>query len=270
VAAARLGARTAFAGKIGSDDRGDRILAGFRAEAVDVTGCLREEGAVSAAGFCWIEEATGRRSIAWHPGTAGPLGPAELPEALIRGAKILHLDGSHPDAALAAARLAGQAGVKVSLDAGTYGPHMPALIGLSDLVIASQGFARDLVGRDDPEAALREMAARGPRIAIVTLGPGGSLGLSGGRMFRRAAFPVPVVDTTGAGDVFHGAFCVGLLESWGLERTVDFAGAAAALKCTRVGGRTGIPGREEVIAFLHSVRSEAWTSCVPGLPVSPG
>lgn len=254
VAASRLGARTGFIGKVGDDARGRLILDGFRQEGVDASGCVVQQGAISPAAFCWVEQSTGNRSVAWHPGSITPLRPEEVPQDLVRGARVLHLDGHQAGAAVAAAERARQAGATVSLDAGAYHQHMDRLMELSHVVIASEAFGRELIGSDNPEAAVREIFSCGPRIAMVTLGSRGSLCLTSAGLLHKPAFTVDVVDTTGAGDVFHGAFCVGMLEGWDLDRTIDFASAAAALKCRRLGGRTGILPRAEVIDFLKTVR----------------
>ena len=251
VAAARLGARTAFVGKVGDDARGENIVAEFRKEGVDVAFLLIEEGATSSTAFCWIEQNTGKRSIAWQTGSARDLTPEEVPLDLIRGAKVLHLDGHQIEAALAAAEEARQAGVAVSLDAGSYSERMECLMKSCQVVIASEVFAQGLIGRDDPEAAVREISRAGAEIAAITLGVRGCICLTAGGLLRKPAFPVDVVDTTGAGDVFHGAFCVGLAEGWPVEQALDLAGATAALKCMRLGGRTGIPQRDTVMGFLR-------------------
>jgi len=256
VTAARLGARTAFLGKVGDDPRGGNIVAELRREGVDVSGLLVEEGATSSTAFCWIEQNTGKRSIAWQKGSARDLTPKEVPLDLVRGAKVLHLDGHQAEGASAAAEEARHAGVTVSLDAGSYSPRMDGLMKRCQVVIASEVFARDLIGRDDPEAAVRQIARCGAEVAVITRGARGCICLTADGLLRKQAFPVEVVDTTGAGDVFHGAFCVALAEGWPVERALDFAGATAALKCLRLGGRTGIPRRDTVMEFLR--KSTVW------------
>ncbi|MBK7930044.1 MAG: hypothetical protein IPJ98_22010 [Bryobacterales bacterium] len=250
VTAARLGVSAGFAGKVGDDDRGRYILAELRREGVDTSACIVEAGAQSAAAFCWVEEGSGNRSIAWHTGTATPMTADDVPADAVRAARILHLDGNQPEAALAAALCAREAGVLVSLDAGTFRPHMARLLELSDIVVASEQFSRELLGRDDPEQAVREMSTRGPRTAVVTMGSRGCLGLAAEAGIRVPAYRLDAVDTTGAGDVYHGAFCAAILAGWDVERAMRFASAAAAIKCTRLGGRTGIPSYAEVCAFL--------------------
>ena len=255
VTAARLGAKAGFIGRTGDDSRGRTIADEFRREGVNIDGLVVDRGATSSLAFCWIDQTTGRRSIAWHHGSAKPLSAEAVSPELVRTAKILHLDGFQPDAALAAARLAREAGVRISLDAGTFMPHMQQLLELSDVVIASEQFAKALLGRDEPETAVKEILSRGAEIAMVTLGERGCVCLTADGLLRKPAFSAPAVDTTGAGDVFHGAFCVAMLEAWGIERSIEFASATAALKCTRLGGRSGIPTRRDVFAFLESAKT---------------
>ena len=255
VTAARLGAKAGFIGRVGDDSRGRTIVDEFRGEGVNIDGLVVDRGATSSFAFCWIDQTTGRRSIAWHPGSAKPLSADAVTPESVGTAKILHLDGFQPDAALAAARLARDAGVRISLDAGTYMPHMHQLLELSDVVIASEQFAKKLLGRDEPETAVREIFSRGPETAMVTLGERGCMCLTADNLLHKPAFLAQVVDTTGAGDVFHGAFCVAMLEGWDVERSIEFASATAALECARLGGRTGIPARHDVFAFLESAEA---------------
>ena len=203
VAAARLGLKTAFAGVLGDDARGDAILKEFAREGVDTSAIRRREGAESAAAFCWVEEPTGRRSIAWTHGTAAALDPDEIDPTLIRRARALHCDGHQTAAAIRAAQIAREAGIPVFLDAGTVVPRIDELIALCTVVIASEVFARTFTGLADPEVAARRLAEAGPEWTGVTMGAAGSIGFDGERMHRVAATPAEVEDTTGAGDVYH-------------------------------------------------------------------
>jgi sugar/nucleoside kinase (ribokinase family) len=125
------------------------------------------------------------------------------------------------------------------------------LLPLMDYAIASESCARQLSADGDWERACRAVRQRGPRCVVVTLGEKGLVCLEGDRFSRMPAFAVNVLDTTGAGDVFHGAFCYGLVQGFALERNLAFASAAAAMKCRRLGGRAGIPTRQEVEEFLR-------------------
>lgn len=242
VAAARLGAETAFFGVVGDDERGAQIVRGIAAEGIDTAGVKIRKNAESPAAFCWIEQQSGKRSIAWTRGTARPLTPRELGRDQIRACDVLHLDGHQTQAALAGAAFARKHGVCVSIDAGTLVPGIDDLLVLSDIVIASERFAARYTGSRSPETAVRKLFAAGRRFAGVTLGKRGSIGFDGTRILHCPPFEVPrVVDTTGAGDTYHGAFAFAAAQGRPWEACMRFATVVAALKCTRLGGRTGIP-----------------------------
>ncbi len=167
--------------------------------------------------------------------------PEELDFDLIRRAKIFHTDGLFPEAALAAAKAAREAGVPVIVDAGSFREGMLELARLSDYFIVSSAFARSLAGREDPLAACREMAALGPGLVGVTLGKEGYMALDRGRLIRRPAYPVDAMDTTGCGDVFHAGFIYGLLQGWTTDRSLDWGAWAASRVSLKLGGRAGIP-----------------------------
>ena len=242
VAAARLGAETAFFGVVGDDERGAQIVRGIAAEGIDTAGVKIRKNAESPAAFCWIEQQSGKRSIAWTRGTARPLTPRELGRDQIRACDVLHLDGHQTQAALAGAAFARKHGVCVSIDAGTLVPGIDDLLVLSDIVIASERFAARYTGSRSPETAVRKLFAAGRRFAGVTLGKRGSIGFDGTRILHCPPFEVPrVVDTTGAGDTYHGAFAFAAAQGRPWEACMRFATVVAALKCTRLGGRTAIP-----------------------------
>ncbi len=253
VAAARLGARTAFLGVVADDADGRAIVAELQAEGVDPTGVRVRAGAASAHAYCWAEAGTGRRSIAWTRGSSPALTPAEVAPDQLAGAAALLLDGHHGDAAVRAAELARAAGVPILLDAGSLLPRIDELIGLSSVVVASREFVGRRLGTRDPEPAARALAAlAGPTVrTLVTLGGEGCVWADGEQVRRRPAFPTTVVDTTGAGDTFHGAFAYGLAHRWEWDHIVRFASAVAALKCRRLGGRAGIPSLAETLQFLQ-------------------
>lgn len=249
-AAARLGASAAFIGCVGSDPRGRDILDGLTAEGVDVSGVKIRPGAESAAGFCWIEKESGKRSIAWTRGTAQPLSASEVPSDLIRSSRVLHLDGHQTEAAIAASELARQHGVTVSIDAGTIVPGIERLLALADILIASEQFACRYTGQSDLEAAARMLFTGSCVYSGITMGRGGSLGFDGRELFHCPAFEVDAVDTTGAGDVFHGAFAFASISGRSWHECLRFASAAAALKCTKFGGRRGSPTLHIIEEFL--------------------
>ncbi len=242
VAAARLGASTAFFGAIGDDERGVQICNGLAAEGVGICGVKIRKKAESPAGFCWIDKKTGQRSIAWTGGNARPLSPREIDRAVILNSTVLHLDGHQTQAAIAAAKYARKHNVTVSLDAGTIVPGIDELLALADIVIASETFALRYTGEASPDTASKKLFTAGCRFAGVTLGKAGSIGFDGTNRFRCPPFDVDkVVDTTGAGDVYHGAFAFAYAQGRTWPECMRFATVVAAVKCTKLGGRTGIP-----------------------------
>ncbi|MBI5586071.1 MAG: sugar kinase [Deltaproteobacteria bacterium] len=240
-ALSRWGVHCAFAGVIGDDAFGRQIQASLEMEGIDLRGLLVRQGFESQFAFIAVEPGPGRRTIFWQRPTGPPPRPEELDLDLIRRAKVFHTDGLFPEAALAGARAARAVGVPVVVDAGSLRDGMLDLARLSDYFIASASFARSLVGKDDPLAACREMAALGPGLVGVTLGKEGYVALDRGRLIRRPAYPVAAVDTTGCGDVFHAGFIYGLLQGWTMDRSLDWGAWAASRVALQLGGRTGIP-----------------------------
>ena len=172
----------------------------------------------------------------------GPGATSEGSPGVSRATDVLLTDGRYADESLLLAARA----KTVVVDAGSTREGTRALLEAgADVFVASEEFARDLVGEEDPEGACRVMREHGCRIAAVTLGERGYVASFGDTVIRRPAYPVDVVDTTGCGDVFHAGLIEGLLSGWEPERCFDFAAWAAAQCATAVGGRAGIPGRDE-------------------------
>lgn len=250
VTCARLGAKTAFVGMIGDDDFGDFMLRELDSENVDTSHVIRCPGASSQFSFIMVEKGTGKRTIVWTRSDVPPLEPDQLDRECISSCKVLHLDRHEPVAGAEAAKWVHEAGGIVSMDAGTCVPGLENLLPLVDVLIASHAFAQDATGQTDPAECARALLDK-RRIAGVTWGDKGSwFATSDGAEFHVPASKVDVVDTNGAGDVFHGAFAFGLNQGWDAERCARFASAVAALKCTKLGGRAGIPTRSEAEALL--------------------
>jgi len=252
VTVSRLGGSAAFLGRVGDDDFGLRIRAGLEAEGVDCRGLLTDPGRSSQFAFIAVT-GEGKRNIFWNRGSARPLVAEEIDPQLVRGCRVLHLDGLHLPPAFAAARIARSAGVTTVLDGGTLREGTEALLPLVDHLVVSEKFARQLAGSVRPQEVLPRLLSFGARAATVTLGEGGSwTQVPGGSPFHQPAFTIAAVDTTGCGDVFHGGYIYGLLRGWELRRTLRFAAACAALKTRALGGRTAIPTLSEVLAFLDA------------------
>ena len=252
----RLGLTGSYIGSVGSDPLGTIQVESLQQEGIDTSRVRIVEGATSQMAFVLVEDGVGERTILWHRDSKLLFPPSDLtPEAVTSG-RILHLDGRDSGAALQAAQWAREAGIPVVIDIDQiYDSTTPDLLALVDYLIAAEDFALNLTGHSDEELAVKELSARFPQATTgITLGVRGSIFLDGGRILRSPAFDVAVRDTTGAGDIFHGAFIYGVLEGWVLGRIVRFASATAAMKCRELGARTGIPRLEEVESFLTTAR----------------
>lgn len=253
VTVARLGGAVAYLGPIGQDDWGRAILADFAQNAVDTSRVRLIADGSSAASVILVDARTGARSILYDPGSLPgfTFGPGEA--AAVRAARVLHLDGWHLDAAIAAAHAARAAGTVVSFDggAGEAWRGIDDLLPLVDVMVVARQFARNVTGEDDPLLAGPLLRKWGAREVVITDGAAGCWYRDAAQSLHQPAFKVDVVDTTGAGDVFHGGYIYGLLQDWPPQRRLAFASATAALKCTQPGGRLGIPTRDQVLAFLE-------------------
>jgi len=251
VAAHRLGASARFIGKVANDSLGKEILDQLKEEGVDPTCTVVVSGKETRFAIILVDAHSGQRSIIWTPGTVEPLKWEEIDSSIITRCKLLHIDEYEMQAVIPAAQAARAAGIFVSLDAETVEENTPELLQSVNLVIGSEEFGRRFTGQSDPERAARFLREQGPQIAGVTLGSQGSVFCDESESFYQEAFSVDVVDTTGAGDVFHGAFAFGILQGWTSRTCALLASATSALKCRGLGGREAIPDLSSVREFLH-------------------
>ena len=255
VSLARLGVDCSLYGIIGDDASGEKIIASLHDEDIDTGGVVKRADSLSQVAFIAVEKNSGKRTIFWQRPSGDPFMPSELPDDFLDKADFLLLDGLMSEVSIYAAESAHKQKVPVMLDAGRIRSGTLELAGLCDYVVGSEEFARELAaGAEgfDPEKALMKMKSFGAKTATVTLGEMGSVSAFGDDVFYCPAFKVNVVDTTGAGDVFHGGYIYGLLQEWDMREVVRFASAFAALKCTKLGGRTGIPTLKEVESLLRT------------------
>ena len=253
--AAALGLSAAFVGTVGDDADGEMILRDFRAQGVDTSMMKVRPGATSAIAYLWIEEKTGNRSCAWTREGLDELTADEINPKAIASAKILHVDGHNAAGAIAAAKVAREAGVLVNYDAGTHRDGMEDLLGLADLMICSEEFILKLTGLKDAEEAVRQVWAKyRPKVCGATMGIRGSMAFDGKDFVRCPAFKVEkVVDTTGCGDLFHAGFAIRYLETQDLLACQQFGAAVSAIKCRGLSGRPpSAPTRAEVEDFLRA------------------
>lgn len=250
VAAARLGAAAWLATRLGDDAVADLILAGLVSEQVEIRFARRVADTKSPVSAIMVD-ARGERMVVSYSDPAMPEETAWLPRTLPPGADAVLADTRWGEGALAVLKLARAAGVPGLLDGDRKPPHPDLVATASHVAFSVQGL-RELSGEDDPREGLARLAREHDTWLAVTLGRDGVLFLEEGRIVHSPAFDVRVVDTLGAGDVWHGAFAVALAEGVAEREAVRFASAAAALKCTRFGGRAGAPTRGEVEGLLAS------------------
>jgi len=248
----RLGLTTRYIGSVGNDDLGKAQIESLQRAGLDTEFVRVVGGATTQFAVILLEEGIGERTILWHHDSALNYPANGLQREMITSGRILHLDGCDSEAALQAARWAREAGIPVVIDIDElYDDSTEELLRNVDYLIAAEEFGQRVFGDLAPNEAARALADRyGCRVVGLTLGDRGVVLMENGRLVRSPSFKVPVADTTGAGDVFHGAFIYGLLQKWELEEIARFANAAAALKCTQIGARRGIPTIDQIRAML--------------------
>jgi len=242
----RLGLKARYIGKIGDDEAGRFQLASLRREGMDLKHARVVRQTPNQFGYILVDQATGERTIFWDRDARLSVRPEEVSRTAVTSARALLLDGCDVEAALVAARWARRARVPVVADLDTVYKKVETLFPYIDYLIASTNFLPAVTGHADPFKVLENMATeyRVPAPGM-TLGRDGALVYQGGRFYYSPGFVVETVDTTGAGDVFHGAFIYGLLSGWDMTRTLDFSNAMAGLNCTVLGARGGIKSQAE-------------------------
>jgi sulfofructose kinase len=254
VAVARLGGAVSMFATVGDDAVGDEIIAGLEREGVDCAAVRRLPGGRSPLSAIVVDK-TGERLIVSYADRRIP-GPASwLPDRLPDGVEAVLGDTRWQEGSAHFFRIARKAGIPAVLDADRAPDERPELLTLATHIAFSMQGLRDLTGLDRPRAALKALDESATTWLGVTNGSEGVFYRRDGAVVHKPAFPVEAVDTLGAGDTWHGAFALGLAEGMGEEEAVRFASAAAALKCTRFGGREGMPTREEVTKFQAGEKS---------------
>lgn len=249
----RLGMKTAYAGRFGSDDAGQFGLAELVGEGVNTDLAEVVEGAKNQIAFIIIDGPSGERTVIWDRDERLAYAPEEAPIEIASRGRVLHLDAHDPLACVPVAREAKASGTIVSADIDNIYEGLPLLLPLIDVLISSKEFPRRLTGIADERASLVEVKARyGCAVVGMTLGVRGALLYHEGVFLESPAFAVPGVcrDTTGAGDAFHAGFIYGMMRGADIEDCLRLANATAALKCRGLGARTSLPTEKELTEFL--------------------
>ncbi len=251
----RLGMRTAYAGRFGTDSEGRFGLQSLKDEGINVESAEVIEGARTQVGYILIEARRGERTVLWNRDERLAYTPLDVPVQFAVRARVLHLDAHDPPACTRMAREARAAGTIVSADIDNVYDGLPEFLPLIDVLISSKEFPHLFTGIDNAHAALIEIKAKyGCALVGLTKGGRGATVLCNGEFLEAPAFTVPggCIDTTGAGDAFHGGFIYGLLRGEEVETSIRLGCAVAALGCRALGARTALPTREELDAFLMS------------------
>ena len=251
VACQRWGLTTRYIGKIGDDAAGRLQRETFAREGVEAH-LLEMAGTRSQIAYILVDQTSGERSILWKRDAALAMRPEEIHNEWITQARALHVDGHDTTAAAAAARFAHQAGLPVTADIDNMYPGVEDLLQNVDYLLASRDFPGRLTGEADLRKALPAIEKRFRcRMVGATLGSGGVLAWDGVSFLYCRAYRVATVDTTGAGDIFHGAYLYALLHKWPLRRMLEFSCAAAAMNCTAMGARGGIAPVAKIEALMR-------------------
>ncbi|MDR3085995.1 MAG: PfkB family carbohydrate kinase [Christensenellaceae bacterium] len=258
IAVARLGRKGAMIGSVGGNV-GALVRKDFERHGIDCSYLLDRPNTQTVIVLAMADQSTGGRSLMGMPsGMDRPEPPAlqELDQAYILDAKVL-LISNFDEVTLQAAKWYKAAGKPVVIDADWYADETFNNMHLVDHFIASEFFYEKLFGKSENfETNLRELKKRlqnSKGVVVVTLGEKGLVGIDDeDAFFRLPAFKVEVKDTTGAGDVFHGAYASGLTMGLPVQEICRLASGVSAIKCTRLGGRAGLPSLETVRKFLET------------------
>lgn len=259
-AAGNLGMRASFCGVVGDDVFGRMIAEDFQYNHVDTSHLIVEKGKRSNFCLCITERAEKSKMLISRPGECREVEPDDIDEEYIRSARMLHV-GFVNEGIRKAADIIHAADGKVSVDAAYYKPYVYENYDIFDIFIGSEYYFNGLLRELDMETSeplsdkekfevMRYVQRKGPEIVIFTFGADGCMGIYGERTFSLPAMDVPIVDTTGAGDVFHGAFDAAYLNGMDVVSAAKYATGVSSIKCTQMGGRAGIPDPETLDKFL--------------------
>jgi sugar/nucleoside kinase (ribokinase family) len=251
VTCAKLGLQVKYIGTVGDDERGRIQIESLRESGINLDHIQVRKGCLNQSAYILVDRSTGERTVLWRRPECLRVDPEQITPDQITCARLLHIDGHDTPAVERAAHIARKAGIPVTVDVDTLYHGFDRVLPHVDYLVASSEFPIQWTNERDPFKALEMIQDEYKmRVAAVTLGAHGALARSEGRFVYSPAFVVNCVDTTGAGDVFHGAFCYSVLKRMSMCEALDFSNALAALNCTALGARGGIRSREEARALM--------------------
>lgn len=248
---ARYGLKVRYIGRVGDDDIGRFSLEDLKKEPMDVSNVDIVEGTFSQYAIILVDRLSGERTILWDRDPALHYGENELNRESVVSGQMLHLDGHDQPACIQAAQWARDSGMKISVDIDKVQPGVDRLLELTDFVLVSSNFVREFSGLKDWKDGLLKVSRVTRGLVGVTRGRQGSAIIWENEIIEVAGLPVDSVDSTGAGDIYHGGFIFGLFQGWSLGRCLQIANAAGALACTEYGARKGIPPLDDLLAKLE-------------------
>ncbi|HEU0123520.1 MAG TPA: PfkB family carbohydrate kinase [Bryobacteraceae bacterium] len=241
VACSKLGLRTKYIGTVGDDERGRIQIESLQGTGINLDHVQIRQNCANQSAYIVIDQSTGERTVFWRRSDGLRLDPSEITPEMITCARLLHIDGHDTAAVGRAASIARQHNIPVTVDVDTVYHGFDKVLPNVDYLITSSEFPVRWTGEGDPFRALIMIQEEyGMKVAAMTLGSFGSIARMDGKFCYSPAFVVNCVDTTGAGDVFHGAYCYGVLQGLSMRDTLDLSNAMAALNCTAIGARGGI------------------------------
>ena len=248
---ARLGGQASYAGPVGDDAAGDRILANLARENVDTAGCVRVPGTASPVSAIFVND-HGERSIVTYRGAQLSATRPLDSDALVSAVDGVLIDNRMATFARPIAEAARARNLPVVFDADKATTlNDPLFASATHVIFSSECLRQTVVGEDDLSAGVAQMAGLTGKFVAVTNGPGDLVWSEGGKLSSMPVFKIVAVDTLAAGDIFHGAFALALVQGSPITKSLRFAAATAGLKCTRFGGSPTIPTRKEVECFLR-------------------
>ncbi len=259
VTLARLGVEAGYVGKVGDDAEGEFVRSQLEKEGVDTRFVIVDRKINTSKAFIWVDKRSGKRTVALDRDRKNFLSVKELNVLDSISTRFLHMDAREPQIHILAAKWAKKQDAQIILDVGSLRKGVEQVFPYVDHLIVSKRFAGGFTKISDPMKACRKLMEKSFKTVVVTIGENGCIYGTSNQIFRSLGFRVKAVDTTGAGDVFHGAFIYGLLKNWSLEKTAQFANASAAMKCRRLGGRAGIPTLKEVNRFIKTYKKSIQT-----------
>jgi len=251
VALSRWGVKTKYIGKVGADELGQFSLQSIHQEGVDVSSVTIEPNATNQFATILVDGSNGDRTILWNRDDRLVYREGELQKEEVCCGRLLHLDGHDIRAAIQCARWAKEESIPTVVDLDKVEPLTSELIKEIDFLVTSSRFPTLYTGISNQKKAFLELQKQIRGFLCTTLGHSGAMVWVNGEFFSAEGFNVKALDTTGAGDVFHGGFIYGLLQNWEVEKILRFANAVAALKCLDLGGRRGIPTLEKTQRFMR-------------------